>query len=212
MSSGTLSAVLFGLLVGLLQLALPASADASEISPAGQRLAAFLDRLDVEQRWPAGQHIDWETGLPDGKPEGHVGTHTHCSAFVASAAKQLGIYILRPPDHSQILLANAQYDWLAEAGPGSGWQSLPGGIEAQAHANRGEFVVAVYKNHHDDSPGHIAVIRPSDKTRDSIEAEGPQVIQAGGTNYQSTSLRQGFAGHKAAWTKNEVRYYAHAVP
>ena len=212
MLSGKLRSVLFALLVGLLQLAMPNGAGATEITPAGQRLAAFLDHLGVEQRWPAGQHVDWETGLPDGKPELTAGKHTHCSAFVASAAKQLGIHILRPPEHGQILLANAQYDWLAEAGAGDGWQSLPNGIDAQAHANRGEFVVASYKNHHDDSPGHIAIVRPSDKPRDAIEAEGPQVIQAGGTNYQSTSLRQGFAGHKAAWTHNEVRYYAHAVP
>ncbi len=34
---------------------------------------------------------------------------------------------------------------------------------------------------------------------------------AGGTNYRSTSLRQGFAGHPNAWNHHEVEFYAHAV-
>ncbi len=76
----------------------PASA---EITRAGHHLADMVDSLDVERHWPAGQHIDWETGMPDGRPEGAVGKHTHCSAFVAAAAKRLGIYILRPPEHAR---------------------------------------------------------------------------------------------------------------
>ncbi len=73
------------------------------------------------------------------------------------------------------------------------------------------LVVSGYRNHHDNKPGRIAIVRPSGKSSLAIEREGPQIIQAGGTNYASTSLKQGFAGHKAAWTHNEVRYYAHAV-
>ena len=41
--------------------------------------------------------------------------------------------------------------------------------------------------------------------------EGPQITQAGGTNYISTKLKRGFVGHPAAWTRAEVRYYAHAI-
>jgi hypothetical protein len=178
----------------------------------GHRLAAFLDSLQVESRWPAGVHVDWETGLPDGKVEHFEGKHTHCSAFVASAAKQLGVYILRPPEHGQILLANAQYDWLANEGASQGWRPVPDGYEAQRAANRGYLVVAVYKNHSDDKPGHIAIVRPSDKSRDEILAEGPQIIQAGGHNYTSTTLKHGFADHPAAWENNEVRYYEHDLP
>jgi hypothetical protein len=73
-------------------------------------------------------HVDWQTGLPDGKTEHFEGKHTHCSAFVASAAKQLGVYILRPPEHGQILLANAQYDRLAAAGQASGWTPVGDGF------------------------------------------------------------------------------------
>ena len=73
-------------------------------------------------------------------------------------------------------------------------------------------MVATYKNHHDDKPGHIAVLRPSDKEVASIREEGPQITQAGGTNYRSVALKVGFAGHPAAWNRQEVRFYAHAVP
>jgi len=184
---------------------------AGGITSNAERVAANIDVLDVEHHWPAGQHVRWETGKPDGKPETGTGKHTHCSAFVAAAAKRLGVYILRPPEHPQVLLANAQYDWLENEGGKQGWQPVRDGFAAQEAANKGMLVVATYKNHHDDKPGHIAIVRPSDKGRDAIRAEGPQITQAGGTNYHSTSLRQGFAGHPAAWANSEVRYFAHAV-
>ena len=187
------------------------SVQAAEITPKANQLASRIDGLDVENHWPAGMHVHWETGVPDGKPEISAGKHTHCSAFVAAAAKMFGVYILRPPEHAQILLANAQYDWLANEGERNGWRSVRTDVEAQDYANRGFLVVATYKNHHDDKPGHIAIVRPSNKSEAAIRNEGPQVTQAGGTNYKSTSLRRGFAGHPAAWEQHEVRYYAHAV-
>jgi hypothetical protein len=201
-----------GLIAAFLALTLVAPAKASGDKADGHRLAAFLDGLQVESRWPAGVHVDWETGLPDGRIERFEGKHTHCSAFVASAAKQLGVYILRPPEHGQTLLANAQYDWLRDEGQAHGWSQLPDGYEAQRAANRGFLVVAAYKNHHSDKPGHIAIVRPSGKTKAEILAEGPQIIQAGGHNYTSTTLRHGFADHPAAWENNEVVYYAHDLP
>jgi hypothetical protein len=174
-------------------------------------MAAVVDGLDVEHRWPAGVHVQWETGVPDGRPETGLGKHTHCSAFVAAAALRLGIYVLRPPDHPQLLLANAQYDWLADQGRQHGWLPLRDAVEAQSRANRGSLVVAVYRNHHDDKPGHIAIVRPSDKDATALQIDGPQITQAGGTNYRSTTLRQGFAGHPAAWSRGEVRFYAHEI-
>ncbi|MDR3385757.1 MAG: hypothetical protein P4L92_01790 [Rudaea sp.] len=184
---------------------------AEPISADAGRLVVVLDSMHVEQHWPAGKHVNWETGVPDGKPERTEGRHTHCSAFVASVAKLLHVYILRPPDHGQILLANAQYDWLGAEGMAHGWSSLPDGEQAQLHANRGDLVVAAYRNHHDDKPGHIAIVRPSTKSRHALADEGPQIIQAGSVNYTSTSLEQGFAGHPAAWSGHQVRYYAHAI-
>jgi len=87
---------------------LPLGAAADDVSLHGRELAATLDAMNVERLWPAGEHVTGETGVPDGKPERGDGKHTHCSAFVASAAKRLGVYILRPPEHGQILLTNAQ--------------------------------------------------------------------------------------------------------
>jgi hypothetical protein len=184
---------------------------ADEISPEGRRLAEVLDGMDVEHHWPAGVHVKWETGIPDGKPEKGSGKHTHCSVFVASAAKKLGVYILRPPDHPQTLLANAQFEWLRSEGAGRGWRPVGDAEEAQRLANRGWLVVAVYHNHRDDKPGHIAIVRPNEKSRALVREEGPQIIQAGATNHTSTSLERGFASHPSAWKKHEVRFYAHTV-
>lgn len=186
-------------------------ATAAPISPAAERVAQRIDSLDVENHWPAGVHVKWDTGVPDGRPEASSGKHTHCSAFVATAARSLGIYILRPPEHPQVLLANAQYDWLEQEGAKRGWKYLETAGEAQRYANEGWLVVATYRNHHDDKPGHIAIVRPSDKGETALREEGPQITQAGGTNYRSTALKIGFAGHPAAWNRHEVRFYAHAV-
>lgn len=199
------------LIVSTALLLWPGASTADDITPEAQKAVAVIDALNVEQHWPAGVHVRWESGEPDGRPETSQGKHTHCSVFVAAAAKHLGIYILRPPEHSQILLANAQYAWLERDGAQQGWRPLRDAFEAQAAANRGMLVVAAYKNPHDDKPGHIAIVRPSDKSRAAIQSEGPQVTQAGGTNYRSTSLRQGFAGHPSAWGRSELRYYAHAI-
>ena len=200
------------LVAALAAFSLVGAAAASGDKADGHRLALFLDSLDVEDHWPAGVHVNWETGVPDGVEEHFEGKHTHCSAFVASAAKQLGVYILRPPEHRQTLLANAQFEWLRDRGAEYGWQSLPDGYEAQRAANRGYLVVVTYKNHSDEKPGHIAIVRPSGRTRDEILAEGPEIIQAGLHNYNSTSMRHGFADHPAAWNDNEARYYEHDLP
>jgi hypothetical protein len=189
----------------------PAHAELGGISPAGQRLVHQLDEMGVETKWIAGVHVDWETGLPDGRPETSAGRHTHCSAFVAAAAKRLGVYILRPPEHGQVMLANAQNEWLAEEGPRHGWRPVDGPVAAQDLANRGMLAVATYHNRRDDKPGHIAIVRPSVKTAQEIEADGPAVIQAGTANSAAVSLRLGFAGHVHAWSGHEVDFYAHAV-
>lgn len=189
-----------------------AEVEAEPVSAAAQRVIGVIDALDVEHHWPAGIHVNWQTGEPDGREERTPGKHTHCSAFVASAAKHLNIYILRPPEHGQILLANAQYDWLGAAGAAQGWSEISGPVAAQRAANEGRFVVATYRNHNDDKPGHIAIVRPADKSEAVIRSEGPQIEQAGGTNYRSTTLQKGFAGHPAAWGRGEVRFFAHAVP
>jgi hypothetical protein len=196
----------------IMLVTLAGASDAAEaVTPQAQAMIKVLDAMGVESKWQAGERVHWDTGLPTGVPETSPGKHTHCSAFVAAAAKNVGVYILRPPEHGQKLLANAQNEWLAQEGAASGWVKLADAGDAQAAANRGLLVVASYHNHHDDRPGHIAIVRPGNKTAEQVAAEGPDVIQAGSINRTSISLREGFAGHPAAWRDHEVVYYAHDV-
>jgi hypothetical protein len=185
--------------------------DTTAISPKGTWLAAQLDAMGVESKWIAGTHIDWRTGLPDGSPETRPGHHTHCSAFVAAAAQTLGVYILRPPQHGQVLLANAQNEWLANGGAAKGWRPVTSALEAQSLANSGVLVVASYRSHRDNTPGHIAIVRPSAVTPGDIAAIGPTLIQAGSVNSSAIPAKQGFAGHIYAWRDNEIAYYAHEI-
>jgi hypothetical protein len=186
--------------------AVTAGTRASEITPGGEKLARVLDSMDVERHWLAGQTIHWRTGKPDGS--GHRGA-THCSAFVAAACDRMGVYILRPPDHSQNLLANAQNTWLHREGSRFGWRRVASPFEAQRLANLGELVVASCRNPDPHRPGHIALVRPSPKSDAAIRAEGPQVIQAGRSNHNSTNLVEGFIHHPDAWRNGEIAFFAH---
>ena len=90
----------------------------------GEKLRQFYLSMDVEHLWIAGQHINWETGVAD-NPDATHNVKTHCSSFVAAACKRLNIYILRPPEHAQGLLANAQFDWLkTPEAAGKGWKPI----------------------------------------------------------------------------------------
>jgi hypothetical protein len=182
------------------------------ITAAGHRLTEILDSSNVESLWLAHEHVNWETGEPDrgGEDEG-PGFHTHCSAFAASMAKRLGVYMLRPPEHSQRLLANAQAEWLAsDDGKGKGWLKLHDAREAQTEANRGNLVIVVFANPDKDRPGHIAIVRPAEKSFPALEHDGPQIIQAGQHNHNSTVVRIGFANHAGAFPDG-VRYYKHEL-
>jgi hypothetical protein len=182
---------------------------ATEITAEGKHLMEVLDSMHVEEHWIAGAIVDWRTGDPTGKAATDNGKHTHCSQFTAAACEKFGIYILRPPEHSAVLLANAQFEWLPKEGQAAGWTAVAGGVAAQDLANRGCVVVAVCQNPDPKKSGHIAIIRPGNKTLEQIAAEGPDVIQAGGTNYTSASLKRGFANHPDAFAKGEIRFYGH---
>ncbi len=184
------------------------------ITPDGERLAHFLDDSAVTQRWLAGWHVDWRTGETDRAEPGGDAAKTHCSAFVAALAERLGAYVLRPPEHRQELLANAQMRWLHDVGAEQGWQALASYVAAQAAANRGELVLEAFENPNRHRPGHIAIVRPSDKTREELDRDGPQETQAGEQNAISTTTIAGFRHHPGAWQSEgagELRYYAHAV-
>lgn len=100
-----------------------------------------------------------------------------------------GAYTLRPPDKSQILLANAQANWTQTVGLGQGWTPLSGPIEAQALANRGHLVLFLRRNADATEPGHAALVRPyaqADKAR--VLGYGPRVAQASTINSASTDM------------------------
>jgi hypothetical protein len=194
----------------VLFIAIAPQASAAEITPAGKKLAEFLDGMDVEHHWDAGKSVAWKTGKPL-DTQGEVRkSNTHCSAFVAATCLKADVYILRPPEHATKLLANAQADWLAGPGADKGWKPVAMAAEAQRRANHGELIVAVFKEANPEKHGHIAIVRPSEKSESKIREEGPQIVQAGATNYNSTSLAEGFKHHKGAWPGG-VRYYVHAV-
>ena len=183
------------------------------ITPAGERLSSVLDSMNVESLWLVHEHVNWETGEPDRGPD-YAGpaTHTHCSAFAAAAAKRFGIYLLRPPEHGQVLLANAQYDWLSsDAGRQAGWRPAGGAREAQRLANEGSFVLAVFQNPDAHTPGHVAVVRPSKRSMDTLLADGPELIQAGQHNHNKVNARIAFENHPGAFPDG-IRYYVHSIP
>lgn len=196
------------MVVTALIMALPAMG--GDISPAGQALATKLDAMHVDQFWLAGQPVDWRTGQPRGAPLLPRG-HTHCSAFAAAAAEQLGVYLLHPPEHSTLLLANAQQDWLRADGTNFGWHAVSSPLQAQALANAGQLVVVTFQNPDPHMPGHIAIVRPSTKSDREILEEGPQIIQAGAKNYTSTSAREGFKHHPGAFANHKLLYFAHVL-
>jgi hypothetical protein len=184
---------------------------ATPISEEGETLIKILDSMNVEDHWIAGAVVEWRTGDPTGKKITDDGKHTHCSQFAAAACEKMGVYILRPPDYSATLLANAQFEWLPKQGRARGWTPVKDGKAAQDLANAGTLVVAVCKNPDSKKSGHIAVIRPSEKSASEIRAEGPQVTQAGGTNRNSCSLKTGFGNHKEAFERNEIKFFSHPV-
>jgi hypothetical protein len=183
------------------------------ITPAGTSLASTLDGMNVESLWLAHEHVNWETGEPDkGADYEGPGNHTHCSAFAAAAAKRFGVYLLRPPEHGQALLANAQADWLGgEAAAKAGWHRVSNMQQAQRLANEGGLVLVLYPNPDKHVPGHIAIVRPSEKSVKMLDENGPEIIQAGEHNHNRTNVRTGFANHPGAWPSG-VLYYAHALP
>ena len=196
------------------------------ISEGGKRLRVFLDGTHVKTRWIADYHVIWQTGQRKGPPEGDPAHHTHCSAYVAAVALYLDIYILRPPNHKQSRLANAQISWLGgvgtESGPTAaeaGWNSLgtsgDDGVlnDAITAANAGKLVVAGYFQPPTQQPdgsqiqraGHIVAVRPQESFPPD---KGPQVVTAGVQNFKSASMKFAFGNHPLAWPDN-IQIFVH---
>jgi len=183
-----------------------------QIMEQGRRLLSVLDTMNVESLWLAHEHVNWETGEQDkGSDYAGPGRSTHCSAFAAAVGKRLGVYMLRPPEHGQVLLANAQAEWFrSPAGRQSGWRPVKDANEAQSLANRGNLVVVVFESPDLHRPGHIAIVRPAHRPTRLLEENGPEITQAGQKNYTKTSTKVGFLAHPGAWPAGVV-YYAHSI-
>ena len=179
------------------------------ITSNGRKLIQILDSSHVEELWLKGYRVDWETGQPLAVSKNPKSTH--CSAFAASIAKKMGIYLLRPPEHKSTLLANAQYDWIqTSSAEKEGWTKVNDGLTAQNEANKGNLVITIFKNPDETRPGHISIIRPAVKSIKLITKEGPQTTQAGGTNAFSIPLKHGFGNHPGAWPDGVI-FYEHTI-
>ena len=183
------------------------------VTPAGQHLSQVLDASDVEHLWLAREHVNWETGVRDRETDaasnGHVATH--CSAFVAAMGERLGVYMLRPPEHGLVLLANAQNEWLGTGdAQAQGWRRVADARSAQSLANQGKLVVISYASPDPHRPGHIVIVRPSEKSEADLASEGPDIIQAGVINYSKWAAASAFVHHRGAWPDG-IRYFAHEV-
>jgi hypothetical protein len=75
-------------------------------------------------------------------------------------------------------------------------------------ANTGALVVASYQA--SSGSGHIAVLKPSNRTDVSVDAFGPQECQSGDYNFADTNIVTGFNQHPGAFPSN-ILYYSHAV-
>jgi len=167
------------------------------ITPEGRKLAAFIDSMN------------WKTGNEE--RSGFKQKDTHCSGFAAATSYRLHVYLLRPPEHSQEQLANAQGRWLSsERSRAEGWVPVDM-AGAQRRANMGEFVVGVYVEADPRTHGHIVVIRPAEKTVAELAQDGPQDAMAGINNYSSHPVAHSFGSHPNAWPGG-IRYYAHTIP
>jgi hypothetical protein len=179
------------------------------ITPDGKKLAAFIDSMDVEHHWLNHHRIDWKSGNEE--RSSFQLKDTHCSAFAAAVSYRLHVYLLRPPEHSQEQLANAQGHWLSsERARSEGWVPVDM-AEAQRRANLGEFVTGVYVESDPRTHGHIVVIRPAEKTSAELAQDGPQDAMAGVINYSSRPIVHSFGSHPNAWPDG-IRYYAHKIP
>jgi hypothetical protein len=182
------------------------------ITPKAQRILDVLDASNVENLWQRDTSIEWDTGEPK-EMKGWDRKETHCSAFSAAMGMRLGVYMLRPPYHAQMMLASAQGAWLRSPDASNvGWWKVDGPAQAQALANSGRLVVIVFESPDSSKHGHIAIVRPDAKrTLAEIEESGTEITQAGGHNYLHTTEARGFHGHEGAWP-NGVEYFAHDLP
>lgn len=177
------------------------------VTAEGTALNAFLDSFQVTNFWIDGYSVNWLTGATNGNgPNMTIGTASHCSAFAPAVAELLGIYLLHPPQESDVDLANAQAVWFTTNT--SGWFPIDSMVDAQHMVNAGALVMASYLS--TTGSGHICVLRASPRTDASVYAYGPEECQSGESNYADTNAVTGFNQHPGAFPVN-IYYYGHTV-
>ena len=137
----------------------------------------------VEELWPAGVHVSLGDRCPRrqaGEDRGQAHALQRVCGGDREEARRLHPETAGarpdPPRQRAVRLARRRGRTRATAG-----SPVDGARTAQEFANRGWLVVATYRNHHDDKPGHIAIVRPSNKSGARDQRGGPQ-ITAGGRN------------------------------
>lgn len=121
--------------------------------------------------------------------------NTYCNIFSWDATRAMGAEIPHWVDRNGNpaavgargaweMDANATNRWLHNHGPRNGWRQVSA-EEAQRMANQGHPTVASWNN--PGGIGHIAMVRPGELT-----AGGPTIAQAGSSNFNSGTVRQGF--------------------
>ena len=68
-------------------------------------------------------------------------------------------------------------------------------VIAQRLANLGHLVIASFRASEAHTPGHLAVVRVSEKSLAQLQADGPDVISAGAQNALRASVREAFDVH-----------------
>ncbi|XVN40872.1 MAG: hypothetical protein RCO49_09125 [Rickettsia endosymbiont of Argas persicus] len=200
------------------------TAQAENISETAKKNLEIINSLNVEKKWQKGNVINCRTGETlleetEKYDSPKLKRLSHCSCFAYAASKALGLpnksLLPHPEGDKEFIpaLSNKQAEWLETEGVKNGWSYIKtenrdeGFIQAQKFANQGHFVVSVYKNANPRRAGHIAVVIPSSKDIEKIKLEGPDIAQAGTSNFSSGSLKKGFRNKKDAFKDNEIKFY-----
>lgn len=129
---------------------------------------------------------------------------TFCNIFVWDVTRAMGAEIPHwvdnqgnsvAPGKGRELNANSTVDWMHQNGAKNGWRKVTA-EEAQKMANEGHPSVALWKN--PGGIGHVAVVRPGDVT-----AQGPASAQAGGKNFNSGHIKDGFGRAQPEYWVND---------
>ena len=200
------------------------TAQAENMSETAKKILEIINSLNVERKWQKGSIINCKTGETlleetEKYDSPKLKRLSHCSCFVYAASKALGLpnksLLPHPEGDKEFIpaLLNKQAEWLETEGVKNGWSYIKtanrddGFVQAQKFANQGHFVVSVYKNANPKRAGHIAVVIPSSKDVEKIKLEGPDIAQAGTSNFSSGSLKKGFKNKRDAFKDNEIKFY-----